>query len=109
LWLEILGEEEEESDSEESGELSSSEESEDEEGEDERPTEIDMTDMTDAKVLSIRRQIYLTIMSSLDYEECAHKLLKNLEEGQEVRTHLSWVEHFRGGKEGKRRRKDSLQ
>jgi len=36
----------------------------DEEGEeDERPKEIDMTDMTDAKVLSIRRQIYLTIMS----------------------------------------------
>jgi len=35
----------------------------DEEGEDEIPKEIDMTDMTDAKVLSIRRQIYLTIMS----------------------------------------------
>ena len=34
-----------------------------EEGEDEGPKEIDMTDMTDAKVLTIRRQIYLTIMS----------------------------------------------
>ena len=34
-----------------------------EEEEEEGAKGIDMTDMTDAKVLAIRRQIYLTIMS----------------------------------------------
>lgn len=33
------------------------------EEEEEEAKGIDMTDMTDAKVLAIRRQIYLTIMS----------------------------------------------
>ena len=42
-------------------------------------------DMTGANEKSVRRQIYLTIMSSLDFEECAHKLLKTMGEGHEVR------------------------
>eukprot|EP00924_Labyrinthula_sp_SR-Ha-C_P009239 snap_masked-scaffold_2-processed-gene-17.32-mRNA-1 protein AED:0.06 eAED:0.10 QI:0/0/0/1/1/1/2/0/635 len=33
-------------------------------------------DLTEADLVSLRRVIYLTIMSSLDFEECAHKLLQ---------------------------------
>lgn len=35
--------------------------------------------------MNLRRTIYLVIMSSVDFEECCHKLLKlNIREGQEV-------------------------
>jgi uncharacterized protein with PIN domain len=41
--------------------------------------------MTGYDTVAIRRTIYLTIMSSLDYEEVCHKLLKNtLKPGMEV-------------------------
>jgi pre-mRNA-splicing factor CWC22 len=36
-------------------------------------------------MVNLRRTIYLTIMSSLDFEEAGHKLMKiNLNPGQEV-------------------------
>lgn len=35
-----------------------------------------VNDQTDADIINLRRQIYLTIMSSVDFEECAHKLMK---------------------------------
>lgn len=36
-------------------------------------------------MVNLRRTIYLVIMSSVDYEECCHKLLKlNIREGQEI-------------------------
>lgn len=42
-------------------------------------------DMTGYDTVEIRRIIYLTIMSSLDFEEVCHKLLKNtLKPGMEV-------------------------
>jgi pre-mRNA-splicing factor CWC22 len=35
--------------------------------------------------VNLRRTIYLVIMSSVDFEECAHKLLKlNIRAGQEM-------------------------
>ena len=41
-------------------------------------------DMTATTLVTLRRTIYLTIMSSLDFEECAHKLLKmTLQPGME--------------------------
>lgn len=41
-------------------------------------------DMTEQDLVNMRRQIYLTIMSSVSFEECCHKLLKlNLPEGSE--------------------------
>ena len=41
--------------------------------------------MTETNLVALRRVIYLTIQSSLDFEECAHKMLKiNLKPGQEV-------------------------
>jgi pre-mRNA-splicing factor CWC22 len=37
---------------------------------------MQIKDMTQTNLVTLRRTIYLTIMSSLDFEECAHKLLK---------------------------------
>ncbi|KZZ87180.1 pre-mRNA-splicing factor cwc22 [Ascosphaera apis ARSEF 7405] len=71
LKAEILGEE---SGSEyESG--SGSEESSDEE-EDEEEKQMDIKDQSNTDLVNLRRTIYLTIMSSIDFEECVHKLMK---------------------------------
>ena len=44
-----------------------------------------IVDETATNLVSLRRTIYLTIQSSLDFEEAAHKLLKmQLKPGQEV-------------------------
>jgi pre-mRNA-splicing factor CWC22 len=49
-------------------------------------------DQTGTNVVNLRRTIYLTIMSALDFEEAVHKLLKiNLGESQEVRSRVSPV------------------
>ncbi|XP_017021822.1 pre-mRNA-splicing factor CWC22 homolog [Drosophila kikkawai] len=45
----------------------------------------DIIDSTETNLIALRRTIYLTINSSLDYEECAHKLMKmQLKPGQEI-------------------------
>lgn len=78
LKAEILGEDSDE-DQEESG---SDESSDDEEAEQERAIEI--KDQTNTDLVNLRRTIYLTIMSSLDFEEACHKLMKiQLPAGQE--------------------------
>jgi pre-mRNA-splicing factor CWC22 len=47
---------------------------------------VAIRDMTSTDVINLRKTIYLTIMNSLDFEECCHKLLKmRLHDGQEVR------------------------
>jgi pre-mRNA-splicing factor CWC22 len=44
-----------------------------------------IVDFTETDLLNLRRTIYLTIISSIDYQECCHKLLKlNMREGQEM-------------------------
>ena len=44
-----------------------------------------IVDATETNMVALRRTIYLTIQSSLDFEECVHKLLKmELKPGQEV-------------------------
>ena len=77
LKAEILGEgsdDEAEDDSEGS--------SDDEEAEQERQMEI--KDQSNTDLVNLRRTIYLTIMSSIDFEECCHKLMKvSLPPGQE--------------------------
>ena len=56
--------------------------SDDEDAQQERDLEI--KDQTNTDLTNLRRTIYLTIMSSLDFEEAVHKLLKvNLPVGQE--------------------------
>ncbi|KAH0510974.1 Pre-mRNA-splicing factor CWC22-like protein [Microtus ochrogaster] len=53
------------------------EEEEDEEGEEEEEGQkVTIHDKTEINLVSFRRTIYLAIQSSLDFEECAHKLLK---------------------------------
>ena len=47
-------------------------------------------DQTETNLIALRRTIYLTIQSALDFEECAHKLLRlELKPGQEVRKCLT--------------------
>ncbi|XP_038153379.1 pre-mRNA-splicing factor CWC22 homolog [Cyprinodon tularosa] len=65
------------SDSGEEGDGSDEDEEEEEEneegGEDEKVT---IFDKTEVNLVAFRRTIYLAIQSSLDFEECAHKLIK---------------------------------
>lgn len=72
---EILGDEEEESSEAEA-------ETEGKGKEEEGPvssgpsTTQEIADMTGTNLINLRKTIYLTIMSSVDFEECGHKLLK---------------------------------
>ncbi|XP_053125183.1 pre-mRNA-splicing factor CWC22 homolog isoform X2 [Hemicordylus capensis] len=74
LKKEIL--DEGDSDSETGQDAGSSEEEEEEEEEDEEGQKVTIHDKTEVNLVSFRRTIYLAIQSSLDFEECAHKLLK---------------------------------
>lgn len=61
----------------------------DEESSSESEPDIDhdnqIEDMSGQDLTNLRRTIYLTIMSSIDFEECTHKLLKlNIRTGQEL-------------------------
>jgi pre-mRNA-splicing factor CWC22 len=84
-----------ESSSDESGTDNDDEESDEDEDEDEdlkeknqKKEENDnqmIVDETETNLVSLRRTIYLTIQSSLDFQECAHKLLKmNIKKSQQV-------------------------
>lgn len=78
LKAEILGE----ADSSDDEEYKSGESSDDDEAKEEK--ELEIKDQTNTDLTNLRRTIYLTIMSSLDFEEAVHKLLKvNLPVGQE--------------------------
>ncbi|KAI8800320.1 MIF4G-domain-containing protein [Cladochytrium replicatum] len=80
---EILGDE---SDEGEDGEEGTDDEDEDEEAAaaDQAREQMKIKDMTDTNLVNLRRDIYLTIMSALSFEECCHKLMKlNISEGQE--------------------------
>ncbi|TGZ81119.1 MIF4G-domain-containing protein [Ascodesmis nigricans] len=68
---EILGEGSDDEDDEEGSE----EESSDEE-EDEQDKKLEIQDQSNTNLVNLRRTIYLTIMSSIDFEECCHKLMK---------------------------------
>ncbi|GAA94446.1 uncharacterized protein L969DRAFT_97347 [Mixia osmundae IAM 14324] len=76
---EILGEDEE------SGTEGSDEDEEDEAADPSIPAQVDIQDHTSTDLINLRRKIYLTIMSALDFEEAVHKLLKvALLPGQEI-------------------------
>jgi len=84
LKKELLGDEESE---DEDGSDASSEDNDEEEDESDEEDEEQMRirDETETNLVNLRRTIYLTIMSSVDFEEAGHKLLKiKLEPGQEV-------------------------
>ncbi|KAJ9599114.1 hypothetical protein L9F63_010382, partial [Diploptera punctata] len=73
--------------SSDSGSESGSEEESDseEESENDENKEATIIDNTETNLVALRRTIYLTIHSSLDFEECAHKLMRmELKPGQEI-------------------------
>lgn len=46
---------------------------------------VSIRDETSTDLINLRKTIYLTVMSSVDFEECGHKLLKlNIPEGLEI-------------------------
>ena len=57
----------------------------DAESEKEVDTSAPILDQTETNIIALRRTIYLTIQSSLDFEETVHKLMKlNLKPGHEM-------------------------
>ncbi|KAL4891242.1 hypothetical protein BDV59DRAFT_71184 [Aspergillus ambiguus] len=69
LKAEILGEGSDEEEDEDESDVSSDEESDEEQ-------KMDIKDASNTDLVNLRRTIYLTIMSSIDFEECCHKLMK---------------------------------
>lgn len=68
-----------------SDDVEDEEDEDDENKEDENKTQNAIIDNTDSNLIALRRTIYLTMQSSLDFEECTHKLLKmQLKPGQEI-------------------------
>ncbi|KAH6791694.1 MIF4G domain-containing protein / MA3 domain-containing protein [Perilla frutescens var. hirtella] len=92
LKKQILGEEsEEDADSDEDADADSDDE--DEESEEEDEEQMKIKDETETNLINLRRTIYLTIMSSVDFEEAGHKLLKiKLEPGQEMELCIMLLE-----------------
>ena len=79
LKAEILGEAPEGDEDDYDSESSSDDE------EAQKEQEMEIKDQTNTDLVNLRRTIYLTIMSSLDFEECCHKLMKvTLPAGQET-------------------------
>lgn len=82
LSKEILGSDAESNSDDGSGSESDSESEAEEENQENKGIIIDNTE---TNLIALRRTIYLTIHSSLDFEECAHKLMKmQLKPGQEM-------------------------
>ena len=78
LFIDVLGGGGSDTESSSSGEVDD-EENEEEDG------EMKIQDETQMNTMALRRTIYLTIMSSLSFEECAHKMLQmSIKPGQEV-------------------------
>ncbi|KAM4026353.1 pre-mRNA-splicing factor CWC22 homolog [Anomaloglossus baeobatrachus] len=76
---EILDEGDSDSEGEEGGSDDDSDDDDDDEAAEEAGEEgekITIHDKTEINLVSFRRTIYLAIQSSLDFEECAHKLIK---------------------------------
>lgn len=83
LSKELLGSDVGSSD-EEGSKDGSSDDDDDEEDEDNEQKTTQIIDNTETNLIALRRTIYLTIHSSLDFDECAHKLMKmELKPGQE--------------------------
>jgi pre-mRNA-splicing factor CWC22 len=78
---------EDEAASDEEADESGSEDEDDDTPMETAPTgETAIVDQTETNLVTLRKNIYLTIQSSLDFEECCHKLMKlNIKPGQEVR------------------------
>ncbi|CAL9689876.1 unnamed protein product [Knipowitschia caucasica] len=76
LKRDILDEGSSDSGDEADGSDDEEDEEEKEEGEEADGEKVTIFDQTEVNLVAFRRTIYLAIQSSLDYEECAHKLIK---------------------------------
>ncbi|KAJ8499342.1 hypothetical protein OPV22_009894 [Ensete ventricosum] len=84
---------EDESSKDEEGSDVVSDDEEEEESEEDETEEMKIKDETETNLVNLRRTIYLTIMSSVDFEEAGHKLLKiKLEPGQEMELCIMLLE-----------------
>ncbi|KAK9274138.1 hypothetical protein L1049_018952 [Liquidambar formosana] len=90
----ILGEESEDEEGSDAGSEDEDDEDDDDEDDDEEEEEqMKIKDETETNLVNLRRTIYLTIMSSVDFEEAGHKLLKiKLEPGQEMELCIMLLE-----------------
>lgn len=70
---EILGEGSDDEDGDDEEDDSSDDEENEEKQEEKR---LEIQDQSNTNLVNLRRTIYLTIMSSVDFEECCHKLMK---------------------------------
>ncbi|KAG6682846.1 hypothetical protein I3843_13G143300 [Carya illinoinensis] len=87
----ILGEESDDEDGSDAG--SDDDEDDEDESEEEDEEQMKIKDETETNLVNLRRTIYLTIMSSVDFEEAGHKLLKiKLEPGQEMELCIMLLE-----------------
>uniref|UniRef100_A0A0E0ML29 MI domain-containing protein n=1 Tax=Oryza punctata TaxID=4537 RepID=A0A0E0ML29_ORYPU len=87
----ILGAES--SDDEEGSDDASDEDAEEESDDEDDEEQMEIRDQTETNLINLRRTIYLTIMSSVDFEEAGHKLLKiKLEPGQEMELCIMLLE-----------------
>lgn len=87
----MLGEDSE--DEEEGMDAESDDEDEEDESDEEDEEQMQIKDETETNLVNLRRTIYLTIMSSVDFEEAGHKLLKiKLEPGQEMELCIMLLE-----------------
>ena len=58
------------------GEGSDDDEGENEDEDKQEEKRLEIQDQSNTNLVNLRRTIYLTIMSSIDFEECCHKLMK---------------------------------
>ncbi|CAD6267910.1 unnamed protein product [Miscanthus lutarioriparius] len=79
----ILGAES--SEDEEGSDATPDDDEDEEESDEEDEEQMEIRDRTETNLVNLRRTIYWTIMSSVDFEEAGHKLMKiKLEPGQEM-------------------------
>ncbi|KAI7979129.1 Pre-mRNA-splicing factor CWC22 [Camellia lanceoleosa] len=87
----ILGEESE--DVADADSDADSDDEDDEEFDEDDEEKMEIKDETETNLVNLRRTIYLTIMSSVDFEEAGHKLLKiKLEAGHEMELCIMLLE-----------------
>ncbi|KAK8681387.1 hypothetical protein V6N13_053791 [Hibiscus sabdariffa] len=89
----ILGEESEDEEGSDAGSGDEEDGEDDDESDEEDEELMKIQDETETNLINLRRTIYLTIMSSVDFEEAGHKLLKiKLEPGQEMELCIMLLE-----------------
>jgi pre-mRNA-splicing factor CWC22 len=85
IKAEILGDDSDEDRSGSSGDDESGSGNEEDTDDEEEEQKMEIIDKTNADIIELRRKIYLTVMSSVNFEEACHKLMKlNIPEGHEV-------------------------